>query len=513
MSEPKNSDPDTLRQGVSRKDVGKGAGMAALARLGALIELVAQPAYVWLYGLTGYGLYISLWSAVNVLGFIVNLAMHQALQRLIPSAEDETEAHGILRFALLVTLLPACVIAGAVTLSAPYLAPAFSSSEAASKAMPQIIALFIWSLPLLILLEVATAAARARRAFGPEIRLRIFWEQCVRLILAVVAYFAGYLVFGLFAAHLASLAITAVLALRLLGKYYDLGLLLRAPMPGALRHNALVTGFAMLPPNIARRAFNDLPPVLLSLTLPGSGGAVAAGLYGIARKVASVPLIVRQAFLYVLAPLSAAQARIDRAAILPLYQFANRLAAILVIPLTIAMILISDIILLIFTTSALAALPILVVLLIGRAGEAVLGAATPIIEMTGHRLLPLANSILGLSAATLIYILLPAYSGAVGMAVAVAAGVTIASWVAAWELSRFEKMPTWDRHLLWAVAQQLAGSAMLIFAARLVADEGIAVRLSLVLTGLLLLIWAGLKWGLERDDKLALGRAAKLLRL
>ncbi|WOE75703.1 lipopolysaccharide biosynthesis protein [Alterisphingorhabdus coralli] len=513
MSEPKNSTEAVSGSGISRGDVGKGAAMAALARLGALIEVVAQPAYVWLYGLAGYGLYISLWSAVNVLGFIFNLAMHQALQRLIPGTDDEEEAHAILRFALLVTVLPACAVAILITALAPIIAPAISSSEEASSALPQIIALFSWSLPLLILLEVATAAARARRAFGPEIRLRIFWEQCVRLALAVAAWFAGFLVFGLFIAHIASLAVTAVLALRLIGKYYDWGLLMRAPGPKGMAGNVLLTGMAMLPPNIARRAFNDLPPVLLNLTLPGAGGAIAAGLYGIARKVASVPLIVRQAFLYVLAPLSAAQAKVDRAAILPLYQFSNRLAAILVIPLTLAMILIGDIILLIFTKDALAALPILVVLLIGRAGEALLGAATPIVEMTGHRLLPLVNSLLGLLVAAITYMLLPENSGAVGMAVAVALGVTAASWIAAWELSQFDKMPVWDRHMVWAVAQQLAGCAMLAFVARIVEQESIAIRLGIVIGGLLLLVWVGLKWGLESHDKAALGRASKILHL
>lgn len=487
--------------------------MAALARLGALIELVAQPVYVWLYGLVGYGLYISLWSAVNILAFLFNLAMHQALQRLIPGAKDDVEAHGVLRFALLVTVVPAIILAAIISTLAGQIAPAFSASASASGQLPQIITLFIWSLPLLILLEVATAAARARRAFGPEIRLRILWEQSLRLTIAVAAYSAGALVFGLFIAHLASLAVTALLALRLLGKYYDLALLLRAPMPSPLRRNVLVTGFAMLPPSLTRRAFNDLPPVLLGLTLPGASGAIAAGLYGIARKVASVPLIVRQAFLYVLAPLSAAQAKTDPAAILPLYQFANRLAAIFVIPLTVAMMLSGDIILLIFTRDALAAMPILLVLLAGRAGEALLGAATPIVEMTAHRLLPLANSLLGLAVAATTYLLLPVESGAVGMALAVALGVTAASWIAAWELSRFGAMPVWDRHMIWAVMQQLAGCTLLVFAARLVADQDIVIRLGVILGGLLLLVWTGLKWGLEPEDRQALGRTAQLLRL
>ena len=57
--------------------------------------------------------------------------------------------------------------------------------------------------------------------------------------------------------------------------------------------------------------------------LPGARGASAAGLFGIARKISTVPLIVRQAFQYVLAPLASAEARRDRAGLGPLYRFAT----------------------------------------------------------------------------------------------------------------------------------------------------------------------------------------------
>jgi O-antigen/teichoic acid export membrane protein len=207
--------------------------------------------------------------------------------------------------------------------------------------LPQAIAIFAWSLPLWIFVETATAAARAMRAFGPEIRLRIFWEQVARLIFAAGFFFAGTGFEGLLFGHLASLALTAWLSWKLLARYYDPALLLRAPLPPSLRAETLATGFAMLPPALARRAYNDLPPILLNAMIPGAGGATAAGLFGIARKIASIPLIVRQSFLYVLAPLASAQAAVDRKEIAPLYSFSTHISLLLAVPLAGFLILIA----------------------------------------------------------------------------------------------------------------------------------------------------------------------------
>ncbi len=55
-----------------------------------------------------------------------------------------------------------------------------------------------------------------------------------------------------------------------------------------------------------------------------------------------MPLIVRQAFLYVLAPLSSAQNAQDRRMIAPLYAFSARLSAALVLPIGAAIILLGS---------------------------------------------------------------------------------------------------------------------------------------------------------------------------
>lgn len=509
------ADPDANARGpaVSRADVASGAALSGLARMGAIIEIVTQPAFVWMFGLATYGTYIVLWAAVNLLATLTTLSLAQGLQRSVPAAPSRQEEHGAVRYALLVTVIPSALLALVLSLAAPWIAPAFAVEPAMRAALPQMIALFIWTLPLTVALEIATAAARAKRAFGPEIRLRIFWEQIARLIVAVALYAVGVRLFGLFIAHIVSLAVTAWLSVRLLGRYYDLGLLWRAPMPPALRRDTLKSGLATMPPNLARRAFNDLPPVLLGLALSGSGGAVAAGLFGIARKIASVPLIVRQTFLYVLAPLSAAQKAADPAEIAPLYRFANRLAAIIVLPLTGVMIAGGDALLLLFSPEAAAALPVLVVLLIGRAGETILGAATPIVEMTGHRILPLANSLAGLGIAALVGWLAVPTLGAVGMALAVSAGVIVSSWSAVIELWINDRLGPFDRHFLRALSSGFAGLALLWLLGMALGDLPVAARAAIQFALFFPLVWLGLKLGLDAGDKAALGKAGRALRL
>ncbi|MGP1354395.1 MAG: lipopolysaccharide biosynthesis protein [Parasphingopyxis sp.] len=486
--------------------------MAALARLGALIEVIAQPIYTWLFGIATYGLYVVLWSAVNMAEKIVDLSLTQALQRIVP-VEDEEAAHGAVKFALLVTVIPASLIAAAVTFFAPQIAQWVSASPEDAARLPQMIALFAWALPLWTFVEIATSAARARRAFGPEIRLRIFWEQCARLVFAVGFFFAGFTSSGLLLAHLLSLALVAILSVRLLGRYYDLGLMLRVPVPKPLRANVLVSGIALSPSAIARRVLNDLPPIILNVMLPGAQGATAAGLFGIARKVASVPLIVRQAFLYVLAPLSSAQAALDRAEIAPLYAFSSRLSAALVLPLGGLLILLASDILSLFGPGAGAALAALVALTLGRMGEAIFGPATPIVEMTGHRLLPLLNSAIGIAVWGGLAAILAPGLGAEGMAIAVAIGAVVIALAAVFELWLSDGLVPFDFLFLRGLLAGGLGLGLLAAAGLALEPLAAPIRAILLLATIAPLCWITLRIGLDREDRAALGALGRKLRL
>lgn len=498
---------------VSNNEVARGAGLAALSRLGALIEVIAQPAYTWMFGLAGYGVYVVLWAAINILANILDLAMGQALQRVVPADEDRGRQHAAVKFALMTGTGLGILAAFAITLSANWLAAFVATSPDDAERIPRIIALFAWSLPLWIFVEIATAAARAKRAFGPEIRLRIFWEQVARLVFAFGFFVAGFGLPGLFIGHLLSLAVTAILAAQLLGRYYDFAYLLRVPVSPVVRGLVLKGGMAMLPPAIARRAYNDLPPILLNLMVPGAAGATAAGLYGIARKIASIPLIVRQSFLYVLSPLASSQASVDRGALLPMYRFSTHMSVLLALPLAGFMILIASDMLSAFAPGAAAALPVLAVLLAARAGEAIIGPATPIVEMIGHRALPLLNSTIGLALWLLLALWLVPLHGALGMAISVSVAVVATAWAAVVELGISDRLNPFGKGFARAF---LAGTAIigsLWLAGEMLDPFGARVRAIMLFALFWPCLWLGLRFGLDAADKSALGKLGNKLRL
>src|SRR3954452_16756888 len=224
--------PEPDPNSISRSEVARGAGLVGLSRAPALIEAVAQPLFIWLYGLAAYGIYVVLWGAINLAENVVDLSLTSALQRIVPT-EDEEEAHAAVKAALLTAIVPAALIALAVTLNAEAVASLFHAAPADRAILPRAVALFAWGLPLWTFVEVSTSAARARRAFGPEIRLRLFWEQIARILFALGFFALGAGSLGLVLAHLASLALTAVLCVPLLGRFYDLKRLLRAPVDAA----------------------------------------------------------------------------------------------------------------------------------------------------------------------------------------------------------------------------------------------------------------------------------------
>jgi O-antigen/teichoic acid export membrane protein len=495
---------------VTRGEVARGAGLAGLARMGALIEAVAQPLYTWLFGLATYGLYVALWAAVNLIANIVDLSMTNALQRIVPAERAEARAHGAVKLALLVSVLPALLVALAISLNAEAVAGLFSAAPEDEAALPRAIALFAWALPLWTFVEVATSAARARRAFGPEIRLRIFWEQVARIAFALGFFALGFASSGLMLAHLCSLALTAGLALRLLGRYYDLDLLLRAPLPRDLVRGLLVTGLALLPSNLSRRLLIDAPPLVLNLMLPGARGAAAAGLFEIARKISTIPHIVRQAFQYVLGPLASAQAQADRAAIGPLYRFASRVSTALVVPLGGLLIFAGADILSVYRPEVREALPLLWILVVARVLEAIVGPAATIVEMIGHRILPLVNSFAAVALWAALAAWLTPTQGALGMAIAVGAATLVGAWAATIELRFSDGLSPFDRKLVQGLAIALAGVGAMALAEHLLTGPA---RFAAVLALWAATSWLTLRYTLTRDDRLALGGFARTLRL
>ncbi len=501
---------------VTHRDVARGAGAALLSRLGAVIEVVAQPASTLMFGLATYGLYTVLWSLVNLIENIADLGMTSALQRVIPQAAGEAEAAAALRSALLLGLTPCFAIAAAGSLTAPWVAEVVNVAAADRPALATGIALFAWALPLWAFIEIGTSALRARRAFGPEIRLRIVWEQVIRLIVATGLWLAGVDTLGLLIAHLISLTITAMACVRLLARYYDLSLVLRGPRVAGMLRDTALAGLSVLPSNTIARLFGDAPPVILNLLIPGAGGARAAGLYGIARKLSSLIQLVRMAFGYVMGPLASAVARHDRQAIQPLYGFATRLSTVLALPVAATIVSAADLIVRLFGPEAAPAATLVIPLAVARAIEAMAGPAAAIQQVASRRTQPVLNSLAGLAVAMMIALVSLPDAGPVAMATAVGMGLVTSAVFALWQLDRVDGLrpfvPPFGR-AIGVAALACAGIGLAQVAARGLPVPGRILCLALALPGGL---WTAVRYGLPEADKQAfagIGRRLRLIRV
>ena len=451
---------------ISARDVAKGAGTTLLARLGGVLEVVAQPLYIWLFGLAGYGFYGALWAATNLTQNVADLGTTGAMQRVIPQATSAQKEAAALRAALILGVVPCILIAITVFILAEPVSKFFNADARDSAQATEIIRLFIWALPLWSFVEVATSALRARRIFGAEIRLRLFWEQLIRLLVVVSLFFAGWSTRALYIGHLISLGATCLLCVRLLAKNFELRLMFKGPLVDDMFHATLKAGLAVLPTNIALRIFGDGPAIALNAILPGASGAVATSLYIVARKISSLVQLVRTAFAYVLAPLASALSKDGKEKVSSIYGFSTRVLVTLALPLAAVLGAMGPTILPVFGPGVEQALIAVWILLASRAFEAVCGAAAPIQQVVSAHRHQLVGSITGVVLAFVIGGYFTPQYGLNAMAWAVAIGLAAASAIPMIQLNLHDDLHPFERPflavLLKALGVAIAGSLLIV---------------------------------------------------
>lgn len=503
------SDPFPDRPPGSRQ-VARGAGTALLARAGGVIEIVSQPLYVWLFGLPTYGLYMVLWSAVNLIENIADLGMTTALQRVVPQAKDDGERARALRQAMMLGVIPCLLIAIAANLGAHWIAEIVNVAAKDRDKLATGIALFAWAIPLWAYIEIATSALRARKAFGPEIRLRIFWEQVMRMIAALLLATLGAGTLGLLIAHLCSLTLTCIFSTRLLARYYRLDLALGAR--GSVR-GTLFAGLSVLPSNIVGRLFADAPPLILNMLIPGAAGASAAGLFAIARKIASSVQLIRQAFSYVMAPLASEAVRHDIRHVAEIYGFATRLTIVVATPVFCTIAGGGRALLALFGSAAQVAFVALALLTFTRLVEAVAGQAASIQSVISRYHRPLVGSMAGLAVALLLgYILLP-QGGMDGMAIAVSAGICVSVLTPMIQLWVHERIHPFAPPFARAAAVGASVGIAILLLSQALSPLHHLIRIGLGGGMLVGGIWLSGRLGLSEADKLSLGKTGRRLRL
>lgn len=498
---------------IDSRRVAKDLGTSSLARAAGVIEVVAQPLYVLMYGLASFGLYAVLWSIVNLVENFADLGMTSAMQRTVPQAATRREEAHAFRAALILGVLPCLAIAIGAVVFAPEVAHMFNASPEDEDRLESAIRIFAWALPLWAFVEIATSSLRAQRVFGPEIRLRVFWEQILRLVFATVFWLLGWGVLGLLVAHLLSLFMTAILAARLSLRYFSAADLFRGKADGPIFWETARAGLAIMPANASQRMYSDGGVIVLNWILPGTSGAVAAGLFTIARKISSLIQAIRLAFAYVLSPLASAIARDAREEVQSIYAFATGVLVAIALPAGMVLAAAAPAVLSLFGKQADPAVPAVMILVGSRIVEAMAGAAQPIQQVISSYRAQLVAANTGMVVAVVVgWLLLPEW-GLTGMAIAVTSGLCTGALLPVVQMWFDEGLTPFSDHSARTFAVTLAvgaAGATLAWLANLLPDL-ISVPLTIVL--MLGATWVACRFALPLQDRIALGKLGRVLRL
>lgn len=511
---PQPMSEEAVQPAVTNRHVARGLGTTVLARLGAVVEIVTQPLYVLMFGLAGFGLYAVLWAAINLIENIFDLGMTSAMQRTVPQSATDAEAAAALRTALLFGVGPCLVVAALIAIFAADLAPWLNVAEKDRALVTPAIQIFVWALPLWAFVEIATSALRARMVFGAEIRLRIVWEQVMRVVFAVLFFALGLGLEGLFIAHLCSLAVTAILSVRLLRRYYSFGDLLRGGRGSEVERNTFWAGLSVLPSNIITRLFGDAPALILNLMLPGASGAAAAGLFTIARKLSSVVQLVRIAFAYVVAPLAASAERGGREQVADIYAYATRLISAIALPMAAVLAAGSSSLLSLFGAQAHVAQGAVIILFIARAIEAVVGISLPVLQVVAAFRHQLTASLLGvLVAVGAGWLFVDHVDALTGVTLAMSIGLVVMAGIPMLQLAIGEGLHPFDHQFPMVALRGLAITIVAGALALLVSRLPDPVALPLIIAIAVGAIWLSVRFGLPYADRASLGKTGRRLRL
>ncbi|WP_281301572.1 MULTISPECIES: oligosaccharide flippase family protein [unclassified Iodidimonas] len=507
------SAPSRAGQDQSRKEMTRGAGLALLGRLGALVEAAGFPIFLWLYGSVTFGLFATLYAIVRMASGVTQMGMDVALQRFIPSYDDEDAIHRTLAIALLITMGAGIIGALLLIFYAPMLARMIDGDGEDTQHIVTVIRIYAVTLPLWTSVEVLTASVRSRRKFGPEIRIRFFYEQILRIVIAVGLAFVGLTTYGLFLAHILSLAIAALLSFFLVARFYDYKRLFMAGYDPKLAKAMLHFALPMMPATLIQRIFSEFPVLVLNIIIPGAAGASAAGFYSIARKLSSVMQVIHNSFDYVVAPLAAFQkGRGDRETLADMYAYSTRLMVAFGVILAGAMVGSHHALLDMLGPESEPAAVALVILVLGRLLTFFFGQAPAMVRSLSSTYWTLGNGLLGLLAMLgLLYLLVESH-GPAGAALAAAAGLILSRGVALIEVYFLSRLWPYSKEMWKPLFVSICLSLILFTSGVLLKNTLAPVQILVLVVLLILSILAFFRYGLSAPDAKALGRLAHFAR-
>lgn len=426
----------------------RGTAVTFGGHLASLARPVAIACFARTAGADALGVFVILWTMVEIGARVATLGVDRGMQRWTSDNRARAAVAGL-------------VITGAASLAIAAVLIAILPSIGALDAtalFPARVTVGV-TLPLIAMGNVALRSARGQAQIATYVLARNVAEPLLLLVAGLVSSSVGNGSVPLLAAYVISIAGGAAIAGRTLVRTFGLDALrLAARTPAAWPMRSLVG--SSIPLGVADLLGNaqaKLDVVAVSIITMSATQVTA---YAIAAELAAVFSSIRQGFDQVIAPV-AAEHRDDHRKLAEILSLGVRWSTFVAVPIAILMLVFPRTLLAVFGGSS-SAVPVLVVLVLGRVVDTVLGPAASILAMIGRPRLALLDAAAGMSIAILGQVAFGA-SGPVWIAVASSLGVVVASvlpvfWLGTLEHVTFKWSPRPRRH--GGVTGQLAGLAV-----------------------------------------------------
>jgi O-antigen/teichoic acid export membrane protein len=510
IADPRTTEPDR-REDAERAILATAKGGGYIAG-GSFFELAARFAIALLLarhlGAEEYGLYVLAISAVSLFAGVSLLGLDDAMVRYVAIMADRRDAAGLWG-TLQIGFVVSTSVAAAVGVVMFVAARPISEGIFHEPALTPLLHLFAIVVPFLAISNVLLGVARGFGRMDYATVGEKVVQSIVRLALIALLALVGRLhLYGAAVAFGIADVAASVTLIVLLHRVVSL----RRPWRRDTRRDTRAVFSFALPlwmSGLLRQFRRNLETVLL--------GALATvsdvGVYSIVGRITLVSGVFSSALYVSVKPILARlHDRDDVVALSAVYTAGTRWMLAVSLPAVLVMVLYPDELLAIFGSSFGVGATALVVLALAQLADAATGICQPILDMTGHTRLKLANTltwtvVLGVGGALMI----PRW-GVTGAAVASLIAVTVVNVAAIVEVYVLERLHPFDRKLFKPIAAAVLAMLAGIALRRLLPPEASLVKTALeasVVAAVYVVALVGL--GLESEDRVVLERAVRRL--
>jgi len=461
-------------------------------------------------GAQDYGLYVLAISAASLFAGISLLGLDDAMVRyvaILAGRRDHPGVSGTLQIGLGVSTAAGLLMGAVLLLAAQPIAEGLFHEPR----LESLLRLFAVIVPFLTVSNVLAGVTRGFRKMHHVVLAENVVQSVVRVALLAVLAFAGTL--NLYAAALVfgiSDVAASVTMIVLLNQRFPLA---GSFGPGVRRDAKEIFGFA-LPlwlSGVLRQFRRNIETVMLGAL----SSASSVGVFSVAGKVNLVGHVFLLSMLGSVKPILAhAHDRNDHEALSRLYRASTRWTLGLSLPFFLITVLYAEPMLRIFGQAFVSGSTALVVLAFAELANAATGVCGPVLDMTGHTRVKLANTalwtvlLIGGSA-----VFIPRW-GVLGAAVATLIAVATVNVLTVIEVRILERLSPYDASF-WKPVVAGIGALVVGLALRMWIPVGMTIAPAMLQAVVVGAVYSGLTllFGLAPDDRMVVDRVLRKVRL